>query len=448
MKYRRKAAIVAIMAAVGVTASACVGGASTPHKSVSVQADVKPTGTIEVVSFYAQGSPDYARLAQDAKEFEAAYPGTHVKLVFGGGQNDAGIEARWRNGNPPEVNYGRFNPANDVGLAYQKGGQLLPLDQWMDQPLDGYNTTWRNALLPSVKQFITAPSDHKTYAVPESITTVQMFYNKKIFQAQGITPPTTVADLVSDAAKLKAAGVTPFAVSGVIEPYMAMWFDYLLLRYTGASNVQAAINGTKDFASLPGVMQAASELQQMVRSGYFLGGFQSTDFTAAQLDFFQGKTAMILMGSWLQGEMANSIPAGFDIGTFPFPTVPGAAGDQSAVFGGTNVMVVASQSKNPNAGAAWLKFLATKKVQLEYQAREDQISPYQGVPVPTAFASIAPLLQRSNAFVPQSFDVNRFTKLASAYNDPIASLFFGKIDAAGLVKRISGNLKAGGGAWN
>jgi ABC-type glycerol-3-phosphate transport system substrate-binding protein len=441
--------IAVVMAAVGLTVSACVGGASPSHKSVSAKPGLKPSGNLEVVSFYAEGSADYARLAQDAKEYEAKYPGTKVSLVFGGGQNTPKIQARWRAGNPPEVSYGFFDGTTQVGQKYQKAGELVPLDQWMDQPLDGYDgKTWRQSLLPSVKPFITSPTDNKIYAVPESITTIQMFYNKKIFADHGLTPPTTVSDLLSDAAKLKAAGIAPFAVTGTFEPYMQMWFDYLLTRYSGAKNVEAAINGTKNFASLPGVMQAADDLQTMVRSGYFLKGFESTDFTAAQLDFFQGKSAMILMGSWLQGEMAQSIPSGFQLGTFPFPSVPGAAGDPSAVFGGVNGMEVASQSKNPNAGVAWLQFLATKKLQQEYQTREGQISPYAGVPAPPAFEAVVKTLSQPDAFLPEYFGTTASTKLTAAYDDPIANLFFGKIDAAKLVSEIDKNLQVGGGAWN
>ena len=40
------------------------------------------------------------------------------------------------------------------------------------------------------------------------------WYNKKIFAAHGLTVPTTWPELVSDAAKLKAAGVLPLSASG------------------------------------------------------------------------------------------------------------------------------------------------------------------------------------------------------------------------------------------
>lgn len=443
MITRKRTGLIAALAVAGVLLSACVGGSDSKPKQTGT-AGAQPKGDIEVVSFYPAGSPDYKRLQADAAAFEKKYPGTHVKLIFGGGQNTPKIQARWRAGNPPEVNYGFFDGTATAQLKYAQAGQIQPLDAWMNQELPGYGTTWRDALYPSVLPFITM--NGKTYAVPESISTVQMYYNKKIFNDNGITPPKTLDELFAAADKLKAAGVAPFAVTGTFNGYMQMWYDYLLLRRTGAKNVQAAIAGTRDFKSLPGVTQAAQDLEHMIKSGYFLNGFQSTDFTAAQLNFFRGKTAMILMGSWLVGEMKSSIPSDFEIGTFPFPTVAGGAGDQTAIFGTPNNQVVAAQSRNPSTGVAWLQFLAGKKQQQSFVKQTGQISAYRGVAAPPGFANVVSQLDKPNAFVPSYFGVfGAGQKVMDAYQKPIAELFFGKKDAAGMVAAIDANLRAAGG---
>lgn len=443
MQTTKRFALLTVLAAVSLTASACVGGSGGKTQQTAT-AGTQPKGSIEVVSFYPAGSADYKRLQADAAAFEARYPGTSVNLVFGGGQDTPKIQARWRSGNPPEVNYGFFDGTTKTMLKYADAGQVQSLDAWMSQPLDGYGTTWSQALLPAVKPFITEGTT--TYAVPESISTIQVYYNKKIFADHGVAIPKTLADLETAAGKLKAAGVAPFAVTGTFDGYMQMWFDYLLLRNVGAKPVEAAIAGTRNFASLPGVTTAATELEQLVKSGYFLNGFQSTDFTTAQLNFFQGRAAMILMGSWLPNEMKTSIPSDFELGTFAFPTVAGASGDQTAVFGTTNNQVVAAQSKNPSTGVAWLQFLASKSQQTKFVQDTGQISAYRGVAAPPGFQEVVNGLDRPGAFVPSYFGVFGDTQqVMNAYQNPIAELFFGKISATKMVAEIDSNLRAANG---
>lgn len=443
MRTNMRRSLVATVVVAGVVLSACVGG-SDGKSDNKATLGAKPKGKIQVVSFYPAGSADYKRLQSDADAFEKKYPGTSVELIFGGGQDTPKIQARWRAGTPPEVNYGFFDGTAPTQLKYARAGQVQQLDAWMKQDLDGFDTTWGDALYPSVKPFITM--DGHTYAVPEAISTVQMYYNKKIFADNGITPPKTLDELFAAADKLKAAGVAPFAVTGTFNGYMELWLDYLLLRYTGARDVQAAISGTRDFKSLSGVTQAADELERAVKNGYFMNGYQSTDFTAAQLNFFQGKSAMILMGSWLVGEMKDSIPDGFELGTFAFPTVPGAGGDQTAIFGTPNNQVVAAQSGNPATGIAWLHFLASKDMQTAFVKATGQISAYRGVQAPPGFETVVRSLGKADAFVPSYFGVfGAGQTVADAYQKPIAELFFGKQDAAGMVSEIDKNLRAAAG---
>ena len=93
---------------------------------------------------------------------------------------------------------------------------------------------------------------------------------------------------------------------------MGAWLDYLMIREVGYDAAYEAIrNGT--LSELPGVKRAVDKCKQLIDNGYFLQGFEGTDFTAAQMQFFQGKAGMILMGTWLTSEMADSIPADFQL---------------------------------------------------------------------------------------------------------------------------------------
>lgn len=413
--------------------------------AVAATAAVREANTVEVVSFYPEGAPDYDNLVAINRSFEVTHPGVKTRLTFGGGQNGPNILARWRAGNPPEVNVGFFSPIGE-GATYARSGQLVDLTSAMNKVLPkthgyGSNVKWRDALLPAVKQFITL--NNRYYAVPSEITAVTMFYNRAIFKKAGVEPPTTWAELLAVCKKLKASGVTPFTVTGTFNGYMQTYFDYLIARRVGTAPVLDALAGKRSFASIPGVVNAANDLQTLVKNGYFLDGFQATDFTAAQLNFFQGKAAMILMGTWLEGEMKDSIPSDFQLGTFPFPQIPGGKGN-GLVFGGVNTRTVAAKSENPALGVEWLRYAGRNDIQRARIKYLQYISPYRGVKSDPKYA----LLQKSFEGTTGSFATSYFgvygqtSKIRDAYQVPIAELFFGKLSARQMVRKISLGLAA------
>jgi ABC-type glycerol-3-phosphate transport system substrate-binding protein len=401
-------------------------------------------GSLEVVSFYPEGSPDYDNLVSIDKSFSAAHGGADVKLVFGGGQNAPNIQARWRAGNPPEVNVGFFGPGS-VGHQYVDAGQVYDLTSAMKQTLPrsygyGKNTKWKDSILPAVRRWLTLNGHY--YAVPREITAVNFFYNRAIFDKYKLKAPKTWAEFLAVCAKLKQNGVTPLTVTGTFAGYMQMYYDYLLARRSGVTPVAQAIAGKRAFSSVPGANAAASDLQNLVAKGYFMNGFQGTDFTSAQLNFFQGKAAMILMGTWLEGEMKDSIPDGFELGTFPFPQVPGGKGNQ-VLFGSVNSMTVAKQSQNPQLGVDWLKWFSRKDVQSARVKYLSSISGFKGVKVGPKYKGIIDSLQKGGSFATSYFGVyTEPQSVRDAYQQPIVKLFFGKIGAGELVNEISNGLKS------
>lgn len=412
---------------------------------VAAGAAVRATGNVEIVSFYPEGAPDYENLVSINKSFEATHPGTHTSLTFGGGQSAPNIVARFRGGNPPEVNFGFFGQGQEQS-AYATSGQLVDLTGAMNQALPksygyGKNVKWKDALLPAVKPFVTL--NKKYYAVPSEITAITFFYNRAIFKKAGLQPPRTWAQFLAVSRRLKNSGVTPLTVTGTFNGYMQLYLDYLIARRAGTAAPLAAIAGKRSFSSVPGVSAAANDLQTLVKNGYFLKGFQATDFTAAQLNFFQGKAAMILMGTWLEGEMKDSIPPGFELGTFPFPTIPGGKGN-GVVFGAVNDRTVAAKSANPQLGVEWLRYNARKDVQRARIKYLQYISPYTGIKADAKYV----LLQKSFEGKNGTFAVDYFglfgqsKAVRDAYQVPVAKVFFGKENARQMVNEITAGLKS------
>ena len=230
--------------------------------AVTAGAAVREANTVEVVSFYPEGAPDYNNIQAINRSFEATHRGIKTKTTFGGGQNAPNIIARWRAGNPPEVNVGFFGQGSE-GTSYATSGQLYDLTSAMNQNLPashgyGSNVKWKDAMLPAVKPFVTL--NNKYWAVPSEITAITFFYNRALFQRAGVTPPKTWDQFVTVCRKLKAKGIAPLTVTGTFNGYMQLYLDYLLARRAGVGPVLNAIAGKRTFASIPGVSIAATQL--------------------------------------------------------------------------------------------------------------------------------------------------------------------------------------------
>ena len=227
-------------------------------------------------------------------------------------------------------------------------------------------------------------------------------------------------------------------MTGTFNGYMQLYLDYLLARRVGMAPILNAIAGKRTFASIQGVSAAATQLRTIIKSGYILKGFQATDFTAAQLNFFQGRAAMILMGTWLEGEMKESIPPGFQLGTFPFPTDPARQGERRRLRRG-QCEDRRCEVGEPRLGVEWLRYSARKDIQRARIKFLQYISPYKGVQTDPKYA----LLQQSFEGGRGSFAVSYFglfgqsKEVRDAYQVPVAELFFGKLTGTQMVKKIS-----------
>ncbi|MEZ4625230.1 MAG: hypothetical protein R2843_10670 [Thermomicrobiales bacterium] len=95
--------------------------------------------------------------------------------------------------------------------------------------------------------------------------------------------------------------------------------------------------------------QAAQELAKFRENDWFMEGYEGADFTTAQALFFQGRAAMIHMGSWLSAEMADVIAdrCRTSSGSAWFPRVRRRSRRQNAGFGTAQIFSIARRPSPP-----------------------------------------------------------------------------------------------------
>ena len=277
--------------------------------------------------------------------------------------------------------YAADNTTIIPGGTYYKSGNVLDIGKALAQA--GVSKDMTALAASTLKQQFqgTSPS------VPFQFNIEGIFYNKKIFAQNGITVPTTFAQLLADSAKLKAAGVTPIVASGATGWTISRWIGILLYRELGPNAMLAIQNGTAKLTD-PEYVQAAQQVADMGKDGYFVNGITSLDYNSATADFLTGKAAMMYDGTWLLANINSSANTqGSNIGFMPFPAVTGGKGsiDQyPANTGSPNVINAKLYGAN---GEAWLKCIAAN---YGSASLKDQ-GTFSGFAVNTPVASLPPL---------------------------------------------------------
>ena len=159
-------------------------------------------------------------------------------------------------------------------------GSLVPLDGTVDL------SSWDANVVKSAK----GKEDGKLYAVPLAQQTLQMFYNKDLFDKQGLKPPTTWAQFIEVNARLKENGITPMAVGAKDSWTLPIVHQVLAApRFGGAAFEKAVMSGQKTFKD-PDWVASVDQVDKL--KPYLPDNAVGVAYTDAQILFTSGKAAM------------------------------------------------------------------------------------------------------------------------------------------------------------
>jgi raffinose/stachyose/melibiose transport system substrate-binding protein len=213
--------------------------------------------------------------------------------------------------------------------------------------------------------------DGKLYGVPVSMDFWVVYYNKKLFKDAGIDHvPTTLDELYALIPRFKAKGIVPMTTDGKDAWPLSITFDQLVWRIAGERDLPRRALERKIKFTDPVFVQAARELQQLVKSNLFQEDLMVSDYGAARNLFGQGKAAMYLMGSWELGigaDQAFSPEFRANVDAFKFPAMKNGKGrvdDLMAWYGGN--YVVSASSKHIALDKQYLLFYAKRFPELAW----------------------------------------------------------------------------------
>jgi raffinose/stachyose/melibiose transport system substrate-binding protein len=353
--YRKRAVFaVAVAAATGLVLAACSSGGSSSSNGAS---STSSGGAKVTLTWWnnANTQPLLGVFQTIIKQFEAAHPNITIHNVPM--QNElfkTKVTPALRGNSPPDMfqQWGSGQQATQV-----QSGKLADISSLV--------SPWISSLGTPATEWQT---DGKWYGVPYDLHVVGFWYRKDLFQQAGITTtPTTIPELEADDAALRAHGITPITVGSKDGWPDAFWWEYFAVRECSQSTITSAMSGVS--LSAPCFVKASADLNAFMKTNPFQTGFlgtpaQSVPNSSVAL-LANGKAAMELQGDWDPGAgagLTSDKNLFSKLGWFPFPSVPGGAGDPKAVLGGGDGYSCTTAAAQP-ACATFLQYLTTPAVQ-------------------------------------------------------------------------------------
>lgn len=218
--------------------------------------------------------------------------------------------------------------------------------------------------LPGVYKSFTF--DGKLYGLPRNSDYQVVFYNKKLFEDNGVKVPTTFTELVNATKAFRDKKIIPMSINGKDLWSFGGLYQFAVLRYSGDQNlILDAVAKKIKFADNENFLKAAKYLAELRDAGLFQDGFMTADYGASQNLFTQGRAAMWFMGSWEAGMATNeSLPEDFrkNLAVTRFPIAEDGKGkseDLVAWNGGGYALV--KSSKHPEEAKKFFDYLFNKE---------------------------------------------------------------------------------------
>jgi len=201
----------------------------------------------------------------------------------------------------------------------------------------------------------------KNYSLPTGLSYYTgVYYNKKIFEDNGLSVPTTWSEWQNAVSTLRAAGVTPLGIGG-----KDSWPAGLGML----ASVQSLYPSTDDKRQLAediwggnAQLDEGTQLEVLQRTKDLYDAadpnFAGIGYSAIPGDFATGKVAMTIDGTWNQTTIDSAVNGAFDYGYFPLPASDDAA-DNATLGGKVELrLVAAANGPNKDAALAYLKFFS------------------------------------------------------------------------------------------
>ena len=286
-------------------------------------------------------------------------------------------------------------------------GQLADLTDLMEAPAYGQEgVTFADSLVPGSQQ--EGVFDGKQHVLKYVFSVYGLWYNQALFDEKGWEYPQTWDDMLAMCQMIKDEGeMAPWTYQGQYPYYIRAVNDQLVYKNGGWDAILKLDNLAEDAWTQEPVVNAMTELQKLYTEGYILEGTEGLTHTESQTFWLEGEAVFIPCGGWLENEMKDVIPEGFQMvvkpvpnltaeDALPFDAVQASAGEDFIVF---------ANGANPQGGKEYLRMLFSQEGARFFSEATKSLTAVigaaEGLDLGTAFASVEQAIANAgeNTFV-------------------------------------------------
>ncbi len=331
--------IFSLVAGLSLVLAACTTPTATPETPPTrAQLEIfswwtnggEANGLNAMYDIYKQGNPDVEIINATV----AGGAGTNAKTV---------LKTRLQGGQPPDS--WQVHAGKEL-TAYVDAGQMEPLTQFFKD--QGFDKVMPKLLLEQITY------KNEIWSVPVNIHRSNvLWYNKKVFADNNLTPPKTFDEFFTVAEALKAKGLTPLAVGGKDKFETPHLFESVLLGTFGPTDYPQLFQPGSQLWTDPRTDQAIETLNKML--GYANADRSALGWADAAQLVLDGKAGMTIMGDWAHGYfLSKGAKPDVDYGWVAAPGNDGVFMWLSDSFG------LAKSAPHPDQAKAWLAVCGSK----------------------------------------------------------------------------------------
>ncbi|MBO2943325.1 extracellular solute-binding protein [Paenibacillus sp. F411] len=314
---------------------------------------------------YAQYSDEDTKGYYDYAAAELAKEMPNVKLELEVQAQDDGqkLKSYAATGNLPDI----FNAGQDQINLFRKSNNILQLDDYAEK------MKFKDNMQPSAMNTLYADDEH-IYAFPYAGNEfVLIYYNKELFEQNGVAIPTTKAELLTAIEAFQAKGITPMSIFAKEKWITTALYDIFATRYDPRGIKGLDSGETKPSDEAYG--KAAQDVIDLVAAGLLPKGATNLNYDQAAALFHEGKAAMFVNGQW---EIEASTKAlGDKAGYLYYPAPDQAMYEQNKLAfsggGSPGGFAVSANTKHKDLAAEVASFMALKYAEFKYTQKGSPI---------------------------------------------------------------------------
>jgi raffinose/stachyose/melibiose transport system substrate-binding protein len=365
------------------------------------------------------------------KDFETNHPGVKIKMeTFENESYKTKIKAAVAANELPDI---FFTWAGGFSESFVESGKVLSLDTYYSKYSDEItmaalaNDVYNGKLYGSVT------------CTPVSV----LWYNKAMFDAQGLKVPTTWDEFKAICQKFVDAGIDPIGTSVKDTWVLAMLHDGLALKSAGHDKVVKALTKNGQSYNDADFLAAANAIKELVDMGAFIEGATGLSNDEASAAFYAEQVPMYITGSWMGGSILTDAEHPENFSVAPIPVVNSAnAATTDFMGGGSDTLMVSASTENPDM-AATAAFEITRSVS-KYAYLSGAGIPawtvdYDATAVPEISRQVAELAANATSFT-LWFDTLMNSDDAGEYLSLLQGLYTGDITPKEFVEGMDSQL--------